>query len=115
MPAQPHPPLPPALVRRKVTVPLADGTPALFHSFDGLVDAGTCDALGALARRARCELMPAPATGAALDVVTEQWAWLVDGAGVTLTASVARADYADYADLFEEVAATLAPLVRSQV
>lgn len=43
----------------------ADG----FVRFDGLVDAGTCDALEALARRARCELMPAPATGAAVDVV----------------------------------------------
>ncbi|UUW90257.1 hypothetical protein [Pimelobacter simplex] len=44
-----------------------------------------------------------------LEVVAEQWSWLVDGVGVTLTGSVARADYADYADVFEEVAATLVP------
>lgn len=54
MPAQPHPPLPPALVRRKVTVPLANGTPALFHSFDGLVDGREHLALG---------LGPQPADG----------------------------------------------------
>lgn len=47
----------------------------------------------------------------ALEVVAEQWAWLVDGVGVTLTGSVARCDYADYGDLFEEVAATLVPSV----
>lgn len=46
-----------------------------------------------------------------LEVVAEQWSWLVDGVGVTLTGSVARADYADYADVFEEVAATLVPSV----
>jgi hypothetical protein len=50
-----------------------------------------------------------------VDVVAEQWAWLLGGAeagggiGVTLTAAVARSRYADYADLFEEVAATLDP------
>lgn len=41
------------------------------------------------------------------DVVSDQWAWLRDGVGVTLTGTVALADYADYADLFEEVAATV--------
>lgn len=46
-----------------------------------------------------------------LEVVAEQWAWLADGVGVTLTGSVARSDYADYADVFEEVAATLVPRV----
>ncbi|GAA4819471.1 hypothetical protein ACFQ0K_10830 [Nocardioides caeni] len=42
------------------------------------------------------------------DVVSEQWAWRVDGVGVTLTGTVARVDYLDYGDLFEEVAATVA-------
>lgn len=42
-----------------------------------------------------------------LDVVCDQWAWLRDGVGVTLTGTVAREDYADYADLFEQVAATV--------
>lgn len=41
------------------------------------------------------------------DIVCEQWAWLVDGVGVTLTASVDRRDYATYCDLFEDVAATV--------
>lgn len=43
----------------------------------------------------------------AVDVVCDQWAWVVDGVGVTLTGSVARTEYADYCDLFEEVAATV--------
>ncbi|MCX6399066.1 MAG: hypothetical protein NTX33_03925 [Propionibacteriales bacterium] len=43
----------------------------------------------------------------AVDVLCDQWAWVVDGTGVTLTASVARAEYADYCDLFEDVAATV--------
>jgi len=42
-----------------------------------------------------------------LDLMCEQWAWLHDGVGVTLTGTVARADYAAYADLFEDVAATV--------
>ena len=42
-----------------------------------------------------------------VDVVCDQWAWLHDGLGVTLTGTVARVDYADYADLFEDVAATV--------
>lgn len=44
---------------------------------------------------------------ATVDVVCEQWSWLVDAVGVTLTGSVARRDYATYCDLFEEVAATI--------
>ena len=42
-----------------------------------------------------------------VDVVCDQWAWLRDGVGVVLTGSVARADYGDYYDLFEDVAATV--------
>ncbi|WP_157537121.1 hypothetical protein [Nocardioides sp. Root190] len=41
------------------------------------------------------------------DVMCEQWRWVVDGAAVTLTASMARDDYADYCDVFEEVAASV--------
>lgn len=41
------------------------------------------------------------------EIVCEQWAWLVDGVGVTLTGSMARSDYATWCDLFEEVAATV--------
>lgn len=41
------------------------------------------------------------------DVVCDQWSWVVDGVAVTLTGSVARADYLDYCDLFEDVAATV--------
>ena len=43
------------------------------------------------------------------DLLCEQWAWLVDGRGYTLTCSVGRADYADYCDVFEAVAATFDP------
>lgn len=48
----------------------------------------------------------------AADVVCDQWAWLVDGLGVTLTCSVAREDYLTYCDLFEDVAATVDVLPR---
>lgn len=41
------------------------------------------------------------------DVLCDQWQWSVEGTVVTLTGSVARDDYADYCDLFEEVAATV--------
>ncbi len=41
------------------------------------------------------------------DVLCDQWAWLVDGLGVTLTCSVAREDYLAYCDLFENIAATV--------
>ncbi|WP_340540243.1 hypothetical protein [Nocardioides sp. GXZ039] len=42
-----------------------------------------------------------------VDVVCEQWSWLVDGYGVTLTCSAAREDHLDYSDLFEAVAASV--------
>lgn len=41
------------------------------------------------------------------DVLSEQWAWLVDGLGVTLTCSVAREDYPTFCELFEAVAETV--------
>lgn len=41
------------------------------------------------------------------DVLCEQWAWLVDGLGVTLTCSVAREDYPTFCDVFEAIAETL--------
>ncbi len=43
----------------------------------------------------------------AADVICDQWAWLTDGVGVTLTCSVAREEYADYCDVFEAIAATV--------
>lgn len=43
------------------------------------------------------------------ELVCEQWAWLVDGVGFTLTCTVGRADYPDYCDLFEAVADTFEP------
>jgi hypothetical protein len=43
------------------------------------------------------------------DLVSDQWAWLVDGLGVTLTCTVAREDYADYCEVFEAVAETVDP------
>jgi hypothetical protein len=43
----------------------------------------------------------------AADVLSDQWAWLADGLGVTLTCSVARADYADFCDVFEAIAETI--------
>lgn len=42
-----------------------------------------------------------------VDVLSEQWAWLVDGLGVTLTCSVAREDYPVLCELFEAVAGTV--------
>ena len=41
------------------------------------------------------------------DVVCDQWAWLAEGVGVTLTCSVAREEYADYCDVFETIAETV--------
>lgn len=41
------------------------------------------------------------------DVLCEQWAWLADGLGVTLTCSVGREDYPDYCDVFEAIAETV--------
>ncbi len=48
----------------------------------------------------------------ATDVLCDQWAWLVDTLGVTLTCTVAREDYLTYCDLFEDVAATVDVLPR---
>lgn len=44
-----------------------------------------------------------------VDLLSDQWAWLVDGLGVTLTCSVAREDYADWCDVFEVIAETVDP------
>ncbi|MBS45370.1 MAG: hypothetical protein CMH83_19805 [Nocardioides sp.] len=41
------------------------------------------------------------------DVLCEQWAWLLDGHGVTVTAAVDRDDYADLCDVFEAVLDTV--------
>lgn len=41
------------------------------------------------------------------DVLSEQWAWLVGGLGVTLTCSAAREDYPTFCDLFEAIAGTV--------
>ena len=43
----------------------------------------------------------------AADLLCDQWAWLVDGLGVTLTCTVAREDHPTYCDLFEDIAATV--------
>lgn len=43
----------------------------------------------------------------ALDVLCDQWAWLAEAGGVTLTCSVAREDYWDYCDVFEAIAETV--------
>jgi hypothetical protein len=50
-------------------------------------------------------------TDAGRDLLSEQWCWLVDGVGYTLTATVDRVDYADFTDLFEEVASSFVPPV----
>lgn len=41
------------------------------------------------------------------DVVTDQWTWIVGDTAVVLTGTMARADYEDYCDVFEDVAATV--------
>gem|GEM_PF-1898495 len=41
------------------------------------------------------------------DVLCDQWAWLADGVGLTLTCSAAREDYPDYCDVFETIAETV--------
>jgi hypothetical protein len=43
----------------------------------------------------------------AADVLSDQWAWLCGGLGVTLTCSVARVDYPAYCDVFEAIAETM--------
>lgn len=45
------------------------------------------------------------------EVLVEQWAWLVDGVGLTLSCAVPREHYADYCDLFDALAAAVDPLV----
>lgn len=44
-----------------------------------------------------------------VDVLCDEWSWLVDGLGLVLTCSVAREDYLDYYDVFEAIAATVDP------
>lgn len=41
------------------------------------------------------------------DVICDQWAWLAEGIGITLTCSVAREEYAEYCDVFEAIAETV--------
>ena len=41
------------------------------------------------------------------DVLSDQWSWLDDGLGVTLTCSAARVDYPAYCDVFEAIAETV--------
>lgn len=48
----------------------------------------------------------------AADLLCDQWAWVAEGIGVTLTCTVAREDYLTYCDLFEDVAATVDILPR---
>jgi hypothetical protein len=43
------------------------------------------------------------------DLVCEQWAWLIERCGYTLTGTVGRADHADYGELFEAVASSFSP------
>jgi hypothetical protein len=43
----------------------------------------------------------------AADLLCDQWAWVVDGLGITLTCSAAREDYWDYCDVFEAIAETV--------
>lgn len=45
-----------------------------------------------------------------VDLVCEQWAWLVDGVGFVLTGTVARQEYADLCEVFEAVAAGFDPV-----
>ena len=45
-------------------------------------------------------------------MLCDQWAWLGDGLGITLTCSAARQDYLDYCDVFEAVAETVDLLPR---
>lgn len=43
------------------------------------------------------------------DLVSEQWAWLLDRTGLVLSCTVAREDYAAWCEVFEAVAATVEP------
>lgn len=42
-------------------------------------------------------------------LISDAWAWWVDGVETTVTATVARVDYAEYCDVFEAVAETVEP------
>ena len=42
-------------------------------------------------------------------LVSEVWVWLADGRAWSVTGTVDRRDYADWCDVFEEVAATFDP------
>jgi hypothetical protein len=44
-----------------------------------------------------------------VEVVSEEWTWLVDGVPHVLTGTVRREDYLVVCDLFEEVAASVDP------
>ena len=41
------------------------------------------------------------------DVLCEQWSWLLDGVGTTLTCSAARVDHPAWCEVFEAIAATV--------
>lgn len=47
--------------------------------------------------------------GAQAHLISEVWAWWLDGVETTLTATAARVDYAEYCDVFEAVAETVEP------
>ena len=47
-----------------------------------------------------------------VDLLSEEWTWRVDGARLALTGTVPRADYLTVCDLFEDVAATVDPVLR---
>ena len=42
-------------------------------------------------------------------LVSEVWLWLADGQAWSVSGTVDRSDYADWCDVFEEVAATFDP------
>lgn len=44
-----------------------------------------------------------------VDLLCDEWAWLIDGTGYVLRCTVAREDYPDYCDVFEVVAETFDP------
>ncbi|MEI2714040.1 MAG: hypothetical protein V9G04_12310 [Nocardioides sp.] len=43
------------------------------------------------------------------DLLGEHWAWVIDGVGYLLTATMAREDYADFCDDVEEIAESFRP------
>ncbi len=44
-----------------------------------------------------------------VEVLSDEWAWLVDGVGFVLTCTAAREDYPDLCDLFDAIAETFEP------